>query len=60
MEAAMSFREILAADRRFTDLCPEAELGEAFDLDVHLARVDHIFSRVLSKRGGPGKGKPGC
>lgn len=60
MESKKSFREILAADRRFTDLCTETELGEAFDLDVHLARVDYIFNRVLSKKAGTGKGKSGC
>jgi len=56
MEGKKSFREYLAEDRRFTDIVSDSELAEAFDLKSHLKNVDFIFSRVLSKRGRPGKG----
>ena len=56
MEDKKSFREHLAEDRRFTDIVSEEELEEAFDLKTHLKNIDFIFSRVLSKRGRPGKG----
>ena len=38
------------------EICTESELEEAFDLKTHLKKIDFIFSRVLSKRGRPGKG----
>jgi adenylosuccinate lyase len=56
MEGGKSFRDHLAEDRRFTKVVSEEELEEAFDLKSHLKKVDFIFSRVLSKRGRPGKG----
>ncbi len=60
MKSTESFRETLAADPRFTGVCSPEELEKAFDLRTHLDKVDFIFSRVLSKRGRPGKGKAGC
>ena len=56
MEGKKSFRECLTEDRRFTDIVSDAELAEAFDLKSHLKNIDFIFSRVLAKKGGPGKG----
>ncbi|HSG28864.1 MAG TPA: adenylosuccinate lyase, partial [Candidatus Krumholzibacterium sp.] len=56
MDSKKSFREHLAEDAEFMKYCSEAELAAAFDLDTHLSRVDFIFNRVLSKKGGPRKG----
>ena len=56
IDSNMSFKEILKQDRKMMEICTEAELEEAFNLDTHLEKIDFIFSRVLSKRGRPGKG----
>jgi len=60
MEGKKSFREHLAEDKSFTSIVSEEEFEEAFDLKSHLKNVDFIFSRVLSKRGRPGKGQANC
>jgi adenylosuccinate lyase len=60
MDGVRSFRELLASDRKFMSIVSEEELEDAFDLQTHLKNVDFIFSRVLSKRGRPGKGKANC
>ncbi len=56
MKGQKSFRECLAADRRFARVVSGEELAEVFDVETHLKRIDFIFSRVLSGRGRPGKG----
>jgi len=56
MKGKKSFREHLAGDDRFNRVVSERELEEAFDLKTHLKNVDFIFSRVLNRKGGPGKG----
>jgi adenylosuccinate lyase len=50
-----SFKEIVAANRRVQKHCKKKEVEEVFDLSAHLAKVNFIFSRVLSKRGRPRK-----
>ena len=60
MEDKKSFREHLAADKRFTRVVSDSELAEAFDLKSHLKNIDFILSRVLSNRGRPGKGQANC
>ncbi|MBN1164220.1 MAG: adenylosuccinate lyase [Candidatus Krumholzibacteriota bacterium] len=55
-QSSRTFRELLAADRKFSRLCGEEELDAAFDLKTHLSKIDFIFNRVLSGRGGPRKG----
>ncbi len=56
MGSKQSFMEILKQDKKMMELCTESELEKAFDLKTHLNKIDFIFSRVLSKRGRPGKG----
>ena len=60
MRSGKSFRDHLASDPAFAALVSESELDEAFDLGTHLGKVDFIFSRVLSRRGRPGKGQAAC
>jgi adenylosuccinate lyase len=50
METDKSFREHLAADRKLRKICSEQELDQAFDLDNHFSRIDHIFKRTLGKK----------
>lgn len=50
MESDSSFKELLAADRRFARFCSQRELEGAFDLQNHLKKVDYIFKRVLPAR----------
>lgn len=57
IKTGMSFKELLAADRRVARTCSRKELDGVFDLDHHLRKVDFIFSRVLSRRGRPRKRK---
>jgi len=51
-----SFRDLLAADERFSAVVSGEELDRAFDIEHHLRNVGFIFSRVLSNRGRPRKG----
>jgi adenylosuccinate lyase len=56
MKGKKSFRGHLADDDRFTRVVSQKELEEAFELRTHLKNIDFIFSRVLSRKGRPGKG----
>jgi adenylosuccinate lyase len=50
MESERSFREHLAEDRRFKEVCSDKELERAFDMSNHLKRIDYIFRRTLGKK----------
>ena len=56
LRSKKTFEELIAGNDKVKKLCKEQEIEEAFDLDAHLARIDFLFSRVLSRRGRPKKG----
>jgi adenylosuccinate lyase len=50
MASEMSFRELIAADRRIRGRFSRDEIMVLFDLGEHLKGIDYIFKRTLSRR----------
>ena len=51
MSSELSFRELLARDRRLRDRLRPEEIEGLFDLDGHFAKIDSMFERTLGARG---------
>jgi adenylosuccinate lyase len=50
MESDRTFMDHLADEEKLKEVCSQEELEEAFDLDNHFRRIDHIFKRTLGKK----------
>ena len=56
---ATDFRELLAGDADVTGVLSAETLAAAFDLEVQLRHVDHVFDRVFDDAGVPDLGSVG-